>query len=199
MVSSFSGRDESIWKGTISVCITTGSLFVWAIGTVFFSVAHKSQWNAFTTCHAFEFLWAACWRCCHREQNKCRVYTWRIVLVYLSVSMQFLFFFFRVWVDFLEPLGFYIDVMLYHLCFLWQVIILTTVQFIWIICAVFSSITSPGYVNALSTVALKLTTAAASYAKHTPRQKQAIITIHRFMGIMCLCPVKVFVEKFNMV
>lgn len=172
----WSTLSQSVRK-TISVCVTTGSLFVWAVSAVFLSIAHKSKWNAFTACHALELLRAAWWRCCHRERNKRRVYTWRIVLADFLVRVALM-----------ETLDFY-------LCFLWRVVLLTTVQLIWVICAIFGSITPPCYVNALSTVALKLTTAAASYTKHTPRQKRAIITFHRFMAIMCLRPVKVFLTE----
>lgn len=59
-----------------------------------------------------------------------------------------------------ETLGF-----LYGLGSAWLVAILTTVQLIWVICAVFCPITPPSYIDALSTCALKLRTATVSCRK----------------------------------
>lgn len=62
-----------------SLIHTTGSLFIWAIDAVFLPVTDKSQRDAFTACHTLKLLRGTWWRCCHKEQNNRRVYTYIIV------------------------------------------------------------------------------------------------------------------------
>lgn len=68
---------------------------------------------------------------------------------------------------------------------------LTTVQLIWVICTVFSPITPPSFVDALSRSALKLSTATTSCREHIQRQIYEVKTSaisHLFMIMVWAWP-----------